>query len=155
MEFAFVRVPDAPVEALTGRASVTATDVRSPRIELKNVSAKPVRQVELGWIVRERSGQEFYAAALPAKISLAPGETSSAPEDVSLRLMAKNGQPIVVDGLKSFVSSVEFADGGVWIAPRAGLEGLTRVSPEEERLAQIYRKKGVTALINELKKFGQ
>ena len=155
MEFAFVRVPDSPVEAVSGRALVTATDVRSPRIELKNVSPRPVRQVELGWIVREHSGQEFYAAALPAKVALAPGQTSSAPEDVSLRLTGKNGQPIAVDGLKSFVSNVEFADGGVWVAPRAGLEGLTRVSPEEERLAQIYRKKGLSALVNELKKFAQ
>ena len=153
MEFAFVRVPDSPVEAVSGRALVTATDVRSPRIELKNVSSRPVRQVELGWIVRERSGQEFYAAALPAKVALAPGETAAAPEEVSMRLTGKNGQAIAIEGLRSFVSNVEFADGGVWVAPRAGLEGLTRVSPEEERLAQIYRKKGLNALITELKKF--
>ena len=154
MEFAFVKLPDAPVEALSGKALVTATDVRSPQITLKNVSSKPVRQVELGWIVRERSGAEFYAAALPSKIALAPGQTSSAPEDISLRLTAKSGQPIAIDGLKGYVSNVEFADGAVWVAPRAGLEGLTRVSPEEERLTQIYRKKGLNALIAELKRFG-
>jgi hypothetical protein len=154
MEFAFVRVPDAPVEALNGHASVTATDVRSPQIQLKNVSTKAVRQIEMGWIVRERSGAEFYAAALPSKVALAPGQTSNAPEDVSLRLTAKSGKPIVIDGLKGYVSNVEFADGAVWVAPRAGLEGLTRVSPEEERLAQIYRKRGINALIAELKRFG-
>lgn len=154
MQFAFVKVPDAPVEALSGKASVTATDVRSPQITLKNVSTKPVRQVEVGWIVRERSGEEFYAAALPSKVTLAPGQTSDAPEDVTLRLTAKSGKPVVVDGLRGYVSNVEFADGAVWVAPRTGLEGLTRVSPEEERLAQIYRKKGLNALIAELKRFG-
>jgi len=154
MEFAFVKVPDAPVEALAGRASVTATDVRSPQITLKNVSARPVRQVEIGWIVRERSGEEFYAAALPSKVALAPGQTWSAPEDVSLRLTSKAGQPIVVDGLKGYVSNVEFADGAVWVAPRAGLEALARVSPEEERLTSIYRRKGLNALVVELKRFG-
>jgi hypothetical protein len=149
-----VRVPDAPVEALSGRAAVTATDVRSPQITLKNVSSRPVRQVEMGWIVRERSGEEFYAAALPSKVALAPGQTATTPDDVILRLTSKAGQTIVVEGIKGYVSNVEFADGAVWVAPRAGLEGLTRVSPEEERLAQIYRKKGLNALIAELKRFG-
>jgi len=154
VEFAFVQLPEAPVEMVAGRAAVAGTEVRSPRIELKNVSPKPVRQVELGWIVRERSGQEFYAASLPSKLTLAPGQSGTTPEDVALRLTAKSGQPVAVDGLKSFVSNVEFADGGVWVAPRSGLEGLTRVSPEEERLTQIYRKRGLMAVVSELKKFG-
>jgi hypothetical protein len=93
MEFAFVRVPDAPVEALSGRASVTASDVRSPQIVLKNVSSKPVRQVEMGWIVRERSGQEFYAAALPSKVTLAPGRGCLASHVRQVRTAAADRWP--------------------------------------------------------------
>jgi hypothetical protein len=53
---------------------------------------------------------------------------------------------------------VEFADGSLWIPPRNLLADprLARVvtpSAEEQRLAEIYRTKGLAALIAELKKF--
>jgi hypothetical protein len=53
---------------------------------------------------------------------------------------------------------VEFTDGSVWIPSRAdlGTPQLQRViapSDEEQRLAQVYRKKGLQALIAELNKF--
>jgi hypothetical protein len=56
------------------------------------------------------------------------------------------------------VSSVEFADGKMWIPSRASLSDprLDRVlapSPEEQRLTGLYRRKGLPALIEELKKF--
>ncbi len=49
-------------------------------------------------------------------------------------------------------------DGSFWIPSRVELDDpmLRRVvapSPEEQRLVQIYRKKGVNAVIEELKKF--
>ena len=60
--------------------------------------------------------------------------------------------------MTGFVSSVEFSDGTMWIPNRTELDDpvLRRVvapSPEEQRLVQIYRKRGVTAVIDELKKF--
>jgi hypothetical protein len=60
--------------------------------------------------------------------------------------------------MTGFVSSVEYADGTVWIPTRADLDTqqLRRVlapSDEEQRLAQIYNKKGLKALISELNKF--
>jgi hypothetical protein len=60
--------------------------------------------------------------------------------------------------MTGFVSSVEFIDGSMWIPNRAELDDpvLRRVvapSPEEQRLVQIYRKRGIAAVIEELKKF--
>jgi hypothetical protein len=60
--------------------------------------------------------------------------------------------------MTGFVSSVEFADGTLWIPTRGDLGSpqLQRVvapSDEEQRLAQIYRKKGMKALVAELNKF--
>jgi len=60
--------------------------------------------------------------------------------------------------MTGFVSSVEYADGSVWIPSRADLGSaeLQRVigpSGEEQRLVQIYRKKGIRALVAELNKF--
>jgi len=56
------------------------------------------------------------------------------------------------------VSSVEFADGSQWIPSRGALDQtplrqLVAPSPEEQRLSQIYSKKGIQALVDELKKF--
>ena len=60
--------------------------------------------------------------------------------------------------MTSFVANVEYADGSYWIPTRGELNdpklrGLIAPSPEEQRLFQIYRKKGVTGLVEELKKF--
>jgi len=50
--------------------------------------------------------------------------------------------------MTGFISSVEYTDGSVWIPSRAdlGTPRLQRIvapSDEEQRLAQIYRKKGL------------
>ena len=60
--------------------------------------------------------------------------------------------------MSGFISTVGFADGSYWIPSRAALgdSRLRRVispSPEEQRLTQIYQKKGLSGLIEELKKF--
>jgi hypothetical protein len=53
---------------------------------------------------------------------------------------------------------VEFADGSVWIPSRAALSEpklarLMAPSPEEQRLTELYRRKGLAAVVAELKKF--
>ncbi|MEO7144519.1 MAG: hypothetical protein ABI165_13555, partial [Bryobacteraceae bacterium] len=68
------------------------------------------------------------------------------------------GQPLSITGMSGFVNDVEFNDGSVWIPSRAeiqsaGLESILGPSPEERRLVQIYRKKGLPALVAELNKF--
>jgi hypothetical protein len=78
-------------------------------------------------------------------------------QDSTLRF-SHRGQPVGVKGMNGFVSQVEFADGKVWVPNRQDLQNqlLLRVlapSAEEQRLSDLYRKKGAAALINELKKF--
>ena len=89
-------------------------------------------------------------------MSLAPGQRSQILKDTTLKLPQRPG--LAIAGMTGFVSNVEFADGGVWIPSRADLADphLQRViasSAEEQRLVQIYRKRGLKALIDELKKF--
>ena len=60
--------------------------------------------------------------------------------------------------MTGFISQVEFTDGKVWVPSRqdlvdAALLKVLAPSPEEQRLADLYRKKGLTALVEELKKF--
>ena len=65
-KFAFLQFRDAPVEAIGGWAEVAGNEMRSPRIEVRNLSKKPVKYVELGWLVRDESGEQYMAASLPA-----------------------------------------------------------------------------------------
>jgi hypothetical protein len=160
-QFAFVRFPDAPVEPLTGSAQVAGNEARMPRIEVRNTSSRPVKYVELGWILSDRSGRQSAAAALPSadpELFLPPGKTARVLQDTTLRLFAADRQPVNVDKMTGFISQVEFADGKVWVPNRDNLrdpllQKVVSPSAEEQRLSDLYLKKGVDGVIEELRKF--
>jgi len=154
MQFAFLRVPDAPIEPGSGVARVTSSEAWAPRFDVRNLSKRPVRYMEISWIVKDQTGNEFIAASLPAELSLAPGQTGRVVQDAALKFPGR----VAIQGMKGFVSTVQFGDGSYWIPSREAigdsqLRNLVAPSPEEQRLSQIYRKKGLDALIVELKKF--
>ncbi|MFM2124205.1 MAG: hypothetical protein RL328_656 [Acidobacteriota bacterium] len=152
VQFAFAAMPDAPVEPLDGTARVSPSEARAPRISIRNRSAKPVEHLEIGWIVKDQQGREFYAASMPADLKLAPNGTGEVRQDAALRFQT----PVAIQSVTGFVSGVEFANGQQWIPSRASLNtlrGIVPASPEEQRLLQIYNKRGLDALIEELKKF--
>ena len=158
VQFAFLHLPDSPIEPMEGVARIAGNEVRAPRLEVKNRSDRAIRYLEMGWILRDHNGGEFLAGSVPAELNLAPGKQSPILESATLKFPQHGGQPLAIEGMTGFVSSVEFSDGGVWIPSRADLAagGLQRVvapSDEEQRLVQIYRKKGLKALIAELNKF--
>jgi len=158
VQFAFLKMPDAPVEPTEGVARIAGNEVRAPRLEVKNRSDRAIRYLEMGWILHDRGGAEVLAGSVPAELSLAPGQKSPILESTTLKFPQRGGQPLAIEGMTGFVSSVEFADGSVWIPSRADLNmaELQRViapSDEEQRLVQIYRKKGIRALVAELNKF--
>ena len=156
-----VSFPSAPVQPLSGAAHVAGNEVRAPQIEVKNTSQKMVRSIEMGWIVRDERGRDFVAASLPAVMQLGPVQTGTMREQATLRFSRPTGQPMVIDGLTAFVNDVEFADGNLWIPSRADIFQATSdpllrralaASPEQQRLADVYRRKGVGGLTEELKK---
>ena len=155
IQFAFLDLPESPVEALEGTAHISANEARAPRFEVRNRSTKPVRSLEIGWVVKDEQGREFLAASLPSETNLAPGKTAPVLEqDTALKFR----ESMSIGGMHGFVSNVEFADGTYWIPSRGTLDdprlrSLVAPSPEEQRLEQIYRKKGLNALVEELKKF--
>jgi hypothetical protein len=160
VQFAFVNFPDAPVDALEGWARLGEGEARSPEVSVKNKSNRPVRYVELGWIVTDQKGQQFLAASLPAsdpELNLLPGTTAKVLQDSTLRFSYR-GHPLGVQRMDGFVSQVEFADGKVWVPNRVNLQNqmLLRVlapSAEEQRLSDVYRKRGINALVLELRRF--
>jgi hypothetical protein len=154
MQFAFLRVPDAPVEPAAGAARVTTNEAWSPRFDVRNLSKRQIRYMEISWIVKDQTGNEFLAASLPAELNLGPGQSGRVVQDAALKFPER----VSIQGMKGFVSSVQFGDGSYWIPTREAIgdpqiRNLVSPSPEEQRLSQIYRKKGIEALIQELKKF--
>jgi hypothetical protein len=154
LQFAFLRFPDAPVEPMEGMARIAGNEAREPKLVVHNRSPRVIRYLEMGWIVRDSQGREFLAASMPSEMRLPPRSVSQIPQDATLRFDPRTS----VESMTGFVSSVEFIDGSMWIPNRAELDDpvLRRVvapSPEEQRLVQIYRKRGIAAVIEELKKF--
>jgi hypothetical protein len=160
-QFAFMRFPDSPVEPIEGWAQISGNEARSPRIEVRNRSSRPIRYVEIGWVVTDGAGRQYLAASVPASqpdLFLPPGKTGRILQDTSLRFTRDAGQPVPITGMAGFVSQVEFSDGRVWVPNRQNLAGaqllqVVAPSPEEQRLTDLYRKKGLSALVAELNRF--
>ena len=155
MQFALLHPPDAPVDLTGGTARISGNEASAPRFEVRSVSKRPVRYMEIGWIVKDQDGHEFLAASLPADLNLAPGQSSQVIQDSALRFPERVTS---IQSMKAFVSTVEYDNGSYWILSRKELEdpqlrNVVAPSPEEQRLSQIYLKKGLEALIDELKKF--
>ena len=68
-QFAFLNLPNAPVQPLEGWAAISGNEARSPQIEIVNNSGKAVRYVEIGWLVKDKQGQEYLAGSVPASES--------------------------------------------------------------------------------------
>lgn len=154
-QFAFLNLPGAPLELLSGLALVSGNEARGARVEVLNRSSRAVRYFEIGWIIRDRQGSEFLAGAVPAAdpaLRLAPGAKAVAAQEATLKFARRPGQPVAIETLKGYVSQVEFADGQLWIPDRAALDALRATSPEEQRLTTLYLKRGLAALVSELKR---
>ena len=159
-QFAFLNLPGAPVQPIEGWAAISGNEARSPQIEVVNNSGKPVRYVEIGWLVKDKQGREYLAGSVPASESamvLPAGQRTRLQQDTALKF-SRAGRPIEIEGMTAYVSQVEFADGHVWVPSRRDLDSspllrVTAPSPEEQRLADIYAKKGLPALVAELNRY--
>ncbi len=154
LKFAFLHMPESPVDPTGGSARIAGNEARAPQINIQNRSERAVRHFEMGWIVKDQQGREFLAASIPSDVNLAPGKSSQVTQDTALRFSEKT----LIDSMTGFVSSAEYSDGSYWIPSRAALNdpklrALIAPSPEEQRLLQIYTKKGLGGLVAELKKF--
>lgn len=153
--------PSSPVQPIGGSAQVSGNQVRASHVEVKNRSQKAVRSIEMGWIVQDEQGRDFVAGSVPASMELGPVQTGRLTELGTLRFSRATGQPMLIGGVTAFVDSVEFADGNLWIPSRRDITKATNdivlrralaASPEQQRLAEIYRRKGINALAAELKR---
>jgi hypothetical protein len=159
-QFAFLQFPDSPVQPLDGSVRIAGNEAKAPHIEVRNRSSKTIRYFEIGWIVKDSQGKEFWAASVPASggdLNLKPGQTGRALQDTALRFSKGQGEPVAIEGTTGFVSQVEYTDGKIWVPDRTSLENAQLLSvmapsPEEQRITDLYRKKGLRALVEDLKK---
>jgi hypothetical protein len=159
-KFAFLHFPDSPIAPLDGSAQISGNEARAPQVQVQNNSSKTVKYFELGWLVSDPSGRQYLAASLPASdpgLLLRPSRTAQVMQDSTLRF-SRNGQPVKIQGMTGFVSQVEFDNGEMWIPSRQTLESaallrLLAPSAEEQRLSDLYRRNGINALMEDLKKY--
>jgi hypothetical protein len=153
-QFAFLQIPDSPVQPVNGSAVVSGNQAHSPFVEVRNTTSRPVKYVEVGWLVKDDAGREYLAGSLPStSLSLAAGNTARLQQDSTLDF-SLGGKPVNIRQMTGFVTQVEFADGKVWVpADDPGLRKVLEPSAEEQRLSDLYRRNGLDALVEELKKF--
>lgn len=151
IQIAFLESPASPVVATDGMVRIADNEARSPRLFVRNTTSRPVRAVEMGWLVKDERGREFVAGSIPVDVPLAARQKTTLVQDVTFKFTRPSGEPIGISDMKGFMSSVEFTDGSMWVPDRNGL--MPTPSPEEQRLSALYRKRGLEALIEELKRF--
>jgi hypothetical protein len=151
IELAFLQAHNAPVTADNGMVRVADNEARSPRLFVRNRSDRAVRGLEMGWLVKDGRGQTFVAGATPLDVNLQPSGRTTLVQDATFRFTQPGGTPIAIQEMTAFFSSVEFADGSVWVPARSSR--WPTPSPEEQRLSEIYRKRGIEALVQELNRF--
>lgn len=155
VQFAFLRLPGEPVTASPAVGMVSSAEARVPQVDITNRANRPVRFVELGWLLTDSHGDEFYAGSLPANVDLAPGARGRLQPEMRLKLGARDGKPVEVSSMRGFVNHVEFSDGTVWIPDHGALTAVRKgmlPSHEEQRLSNLYRRKGIQSVVDELLK---
>lgn len=150
VELAALQLPEAPVEVLAGEAQLAGSEVRSPRVEIANRGRRAVRFVELGWLTPDSAGRLLQAGTLPSEIHLPPGQRAALRMETRVRF----ARPL--SALTVYPALVEFEDGGVWVPgasawTQPGLRESLPVSGEMTRLAELYRKKGLDAVVQQLR----
>lgn len=151
IELAFLQSPNAPVVSDTGMVRIANNEARTPRIFLRNRSERAVRGLEMAWLIKDSQGKEYVAGAMPMEVSLQPRQRTALVQDVTLKFTQPGGAPISIEEMTAYLASVEFADGTMWVPER--MPRWPTPSPEEQRLTEIYRKRGLDALIQELNRF--
>jgi hypothetical protein len=160
-QFALLQFPDGPIQLVRGSAVIAGSEARTPSIEVANLTDKPVKYVELGWVLTDYNGRSYMAGSLPSSdpaFSLAARGAGKVSQENTLEF-STGGKRLSINKVTSFVNQVEFADGKVWVPTRQNMESnplllqVMEPSVEEERLANLYVTKGLPALVDELKKY--
>lgn len=160
-QFAMLQFPDSPVELKQGSVLIAGSQARAPSVDVANRTDRPVRYVEVGWVLTDTMGRSYMAGYLPSSdpAFALPGRGQSTVRQTNTLEFTTQGKPLEISKVTGFVSQVEFADGKVWVPARQNvdssplLQQVLSPSVEEERLTNLYSTKGINALVDELNKY--
>lgn len=155
IETAFLSQSDVPVDGIRAQAVSSGNQLQILELAFQNRDRREIRSIELGLMVRDHEGREFSAGSLPATLTMKPKDSATIQPGARLTLNRPQGLPLAVESVTGFVQQVEFSNGDVWVPSSSFREEarLARIIPgsvEEQRLADLYRRRGLHALIEEL-----
>jgi len=154
---ALVNFDQAPVRLLSGEVQGGSLS-DAPGLQIRNLSGKPVRGLEFAWLVSDETGRRERAAAVRfSDLSIAPGAEADVRSGRRYELRRRAGGTFEPSAMSGYLRSVEFADGSRWSASHAELAATSLlqfepVTPEELRLASVYRREGLEGLVRELER---
>lgn len=148
VRFAALSMPGAPVELTSAEVLASGAELRIPRIQMQNRSTRGVRFVEVGWQARDHQGRQFVAGSLPAAVQLPARARATVERDQALRISVAGARPPEFAEVRGFIGLVEFDDGEIWVP----MVAVPAVTGEQQRLAEMYRRKGIDAVAAELKR---
>ncbi len=149
----------SPVSILDGTFHHVRSQLRGSRVTVRNRSAKPIKNVEVGYLVGSPREGLFFAGTVPSAASLAPGQQINLAGAPPLRVFESSGEPSASATLVAFVARATFSDGSLWIPSRDDLQSFTvdpalrralSFSPEQQRLAELYHRDSISAVISDL-----
>jgi hypothetical protein len=157
-QFAFLQIPNSPVQPVEGWAEIAGNEARNARIQVRSNSPSTISYVELGWLLKDQDGREFLAGSVPASeenLDLRSNQQARLFQDSALKFAKGANRPLNIQGMRAYVSQVEYGDGKVWVPSREALVQshlleIVPPSPEEQRLAGLYLKKGTEAVVQDL-----
>lgn len=148
VKFAALSMPGAPVELTSAEVVAAGAELKIPKLEMLNRSARGVRFVDVGWQARDRDGRQIVGGSLPAAVRLAARARTTIERDQTYRISIAGARPPDFAEVRGFVGLVEFDDGEIWVPSVA----VPAVTGEQQRLAELYRRKGIDAVAAELKR---
>lgn len=157
IDIAFLDDRESPVEAIRGKVLGEGNQLRIPEVVLNNRADKDIRWVEMLLLVKDSEGREYSAGVLPTTLSIKAKSLGTLQPTVGIELSSLKGLPINVQSVTGLVQQVEYANGDLWLAPSRmretdRLRAVLPPSLEEQRLADLYRRKGFAAVLDVLQK---
>lgn len=155
---ALVNLEQSPIELVSGQVAVGDAVSDAPGLQIRNLSGKRVRAFEFAWLVADEDGRQQRATSVPfSGLSVAPDAEAEVRSGRRYELRRRSGGSFRPSEMSGFIRRVEFSDGTSWSASRAELAAASLlefepVTPEEQRLAAIYRRDGIQALVAELER---
>lgn len=155
-QVAALDLPGSPVELKQGLVKIAGDELRQPQLAIANRGSRPIKSIDVGLRLRDATGMEFFAGLTPAPVALGARQTRVVRPTELMEFRGPDGHSLKIVSVSGMVTQVEYEDGDVWVPGAEALReagSLLPPSAEELRLADLYRRRGLQAVLTDLRKF--